>query len=398
MRILVFAYACEPGAGSENGAGWIWSLMLGRIAETWVVTRENNQPAIDAALASVPDEQRPRFVYVDLPEWSRFWKRGNRGARPYYVMWQAAAVRRARALDRQLEFDIVWHLTMSTVWLGSLGPLIGKDFAWGPVGGGVGTSWRLAPALGPRGCLFEATRQITQAAGRYANPLSRLAWRRARIILTQNPDTSRWFPTRHRFKTVVFPHIVLDEGAPESATTRASERGTENLMLLYAGRLIPWKGVALAIHLLVDHPGWRLLVCGTGPDENRLRGLGRRLGVSDRVQFRGWQDRANLMHLMREDADVFLFPSLHDEGGWVVVEALACGLPVVCLDRGGPPVLGGEPVHIGGMADTVARLGDAIQSVASGTSSHRIPTIDNTVTALEHLVKDARLTPTSPRR
>jgi glycosyltransferase involved in cell wall biosynthesis len=392
----VFAYACEPQAGSEDGAGWIWSLMLARLAETWVVTRENNKPAIDRALTAIPETQRPNFVYVDLPEWARFWKRGNRGARPYYVLWQGVAVRAARSLDRRLSFDLVWHLTMSTVWLGSLGPFLGKRFGWGPVGGGVTTPWMLAPALGPRGCVFEASRNIAQSAGRYVNPMARYAWRRATLILTQNPDTREWFPPRHHEKTVVFPHIVLDGGSPGTATTRTCAGDGSQLTLLYAGRLLPWKGVALSLRVLVNRPGWRLVVAGTGPDEDRLRRIAERLGVSGQVEFMGWVDRHNLMELMRTEADVFLFPSLHDEGGWVVVEALASGLPVVCLNRGGPPVLGGRGVPVGSMDETVAGLDEAIKSVATKSSTHPIPTIDNSVISLAGLLRRAGMDLTRP--
>ena len=48
MRILAFAYACEPGRGSEPGAGWSWARMLAGLGETWVVTRANNREAIEA--------------------------------------------------------------------------------------------------------------------------------------------------------------------------------------------------------------------------------------------------------------------------------------------------------------------------------------------------------------
>src|SRR6266496_1714770 len=137
-RILVVAYACEPGAGSESGAGWVWPRMLARIADVWVVTRENNQRAIEAALPEVPEREHLRFVYVDLPERLRFWKRGHRRARLYYLIWQAMMVREARRIDSEVGFDAVWHLTMSTVWLGSLAPLLRKPFVFGPVGGGVG--------------------------------------------------------------------------------------------------------------------------------------------------------------------------------------------------------------------------------------------------------------------
>lgn len=383
----MYAYACEPGAGSENGAGWIWSLMMARLAETWVITRTNNQPAIDNALAAVPREHRPHFVYVDLPQWSRFWKRGNRGARPYYVLWQTAALKRALQIDRQQSIDLVWHLTMSTVWLGSLAPLLDKPFGFGPAGGGVGTPWKLAPTLGVRGCIFEGTRAIAQWTGRYLNPMARLAWRSADIILTQNPNTRSWFPTNHQYKAVVFPHIVLDRNSADTATTRAVGSDSSKLTLLFAGRLIPWKGVALALHMLSRNPGWRLLICGVGPDEARLRKLAHQLGVNTQAVFKGWQDRDRLMKLMEDEADVFVFPSLHDEGGWVVVEALAAGLPVVCLDHGGPPVLGGTGVQIGTVGATVQRLEQAVRDVVKTPTPHRIPTFDSSVPALAKILR-----------
>ena len=68
MRILAFAYACEPGRGSEPGAGWSWARMLAGLGETWVVTRANNREAIEAGLDGLPEADRLHFVYVDLPE------------------------------------------------------------------------------------------------------------------------------------------------------------------------------------------------------------------------------------------------------------------------------------------------------------------------------------------
>jgi glycosyltransferase involved in cell wall biosynthesis len=107
-------------------------------------------------------------------------------------------------------------------------------------------------------------------------------------------------------------------------------------------------------------PNWRLLICGDGPDAQRLESLVRRVGVADRVTFLGWQPRSELWRLMRDEADVFLFPSLHEEGGWVIVEARAAGLPVVCLDRGGPPLLGGYVVTATSRRATVQALARAV--------------------------------------
>ena len=68
MRVLVSAYACEPGKGSEPGVGWNWARMIAQDHETWVLTRSNNRAPIEAALAADP-QPNLRFIYVAPPRW-----------------------------------------------------------------------------------------------------------------------------------------------------------------------------------------------------------------------------------------------------------------------------------------------------------------------------------------
>jgi glycosyltransferase involved in cell wall biosynthesis len=185
------------------------------------------------------------------------------------------------------------------------------------------------------------------------NPLARVAWNRAAVILVQNEETLRWLPRSARSKAEVFHNVALD--TPPVQRTRVRNPG-DPPVAMFAGRLVPHKGVALAIRVIAHLPGWRLLVAGDGTDGPRLRALAGDLGVSNRVDFYGWVDREAVLAMMRDEADVFIIPSLHEEGGWAVGEALAAGLPVVCLNRGGPPVVGGHGVSVGDEATTVARL------------------------------------------
>src|SRR6516164_1163816 len=99
LRVLVSAYACEPGMGSEPGIGWNTVRELGQRHEVWVITRANNQAKIESALASSPMPS-VHFVYFDLPKWSRFWKRGSRAVNLYYYLWQLGAYFTARKLMR----------------------------------------------------------------------------------------------------------------------------------------------------------------------------------------------------------------------------------------------------------------------------------------------------------
>jgi glycosyltransferase involved in cell wall biosynthesis len=355
LSILAFAYACEPDRGSEPGAGWDWARMLAALDDTCVITRANNAEAIAQGLSEAADPNRLAFVYVDLPNWARFWKRGKRGTRAYYLLWQIAALVTARRLRKERDFVVVWHLTLANLWMGSLAPLAGGRFVLGPVGGGVSPPLSLLPTLGTRGIAYESVRAVARTVARYLNPLARLSWRRAELVLAQNPETRDWIPRRYRHKTVVFPHALVTR---TSTPRRPRDGGRPTL--LFAGRLLPWKGGFLALRALKLLPEWQLVICGTGPDEPRLRRLAKRWGLLHRTEFRGWVPRSELARAMREEADVFLFPSLHDDSPLVVAEATAAGLPVVCLDRGGPPLLGGHPVAIRSPRETAEALATAV--------------------------------------
>ena len=73
----------------------------------------------------------------------------------------------------------------------------------------------------------------------------------------------------------------------------------------------------------------------TDPRRRSLEVLARRLGVDHKVRFWGHLPRKEALSKL-ERCHVLVHPSLHDSGGWVCLEAMAAGLPVVCLDLGGP--------------------------------------------------------------
>jgi glycosyltransferase involved in cell wall biosynthesis len=364
-RILAIAYNCFPGGGSEPGVGWTWTRILAGIGEVVVIVRPIRGHPVDlqAALDDVPEGARVRFVEVELPALLRRLLDHGQGAprlqRLQYIAWQVVALRAARRLQRRQPFDLVWHLTFANAWLGSFGHLVGPPFVFGPVGGGVNPPWRLVPGLGAKSVAFEVTRVALREVMARINPLSRGSVRRATLILTQNEDTRRWLPRSARSKAIVFPNAVLDD------IPRGRDRQPGPPTALYVGRLISMKGVHLAIEAIAELPEWRLLVCGDGREKQRLMALAARVGAADRVEFLGWQDRDEVFRLMREQADVLVFPTLHDEAGMVVVEAIASGLPVVCLNRGGPPALGGHPVEAGGPRETVHALAEAIRTSGS---------------------------------
>lgn len=118
---------------------------------------------------------------------------------------------------------------------------------------------------------------------------------------------------------------------------RARMRGELELgdepLVLSVGRLNREKGHHTAIAALAElDPPTRLVIVGEGEDRDRLEGLARTLGVSDRVVFAGGQPSERVAGYLAA-ADAFVFPTERDEGApMVLVEAMAVGVPVVASD------------------------------------------------------------------
>jgi glycosyltransferase involved in cell wall biosynthesis len=401
-RIVAYAYDVHPEHGSEPGAGWGMIRLLAAWSDIYVLTR-TTPPELDSFgpwRALHDDVAHVHWVHVPLPgdpvdqaDIAR-WRPGllARVLPQFdYLRWQVYALRRARALHRRNPFDVAWHVTWANAWLGSTAALIGPPFVMGPVGGGVDPPLNLVPTLGTRGAARAAIRWAFRRIARAINPLARLSWRRARLILVQNPETRAWLPRSARARTRVFQNSVL---AVTTGTGRRASR-PPGKTAVYAGRLVPMKGVHLAIAALAELPRpWRLVIVGDGPYRSRLEELARDRGVGDRVEFTGAVPRDQVFAVFRDIADVLVFPSLHDEAGLVVAEAMALGVPVVCIAVGGPPVMTGGGVKPGRAAETITALAAAIEA-AVGTSPRPLPTFDELRVAVRSALADARVYPAS---
>lgn len=332
LKVLVAAYACEPDKGSEPGVGWNMAKQISRDHEAWVVTKDNNRAPIERALADQPNPN-VHFVYVGLPRWLTFWKKGPRGVRPYYYLWQFAAWRAGRRLGREVRFDLAHHVTFVNDATFSFLGLLPYPYVWGPIGSNA-----LCPPLlltGWRSLVADRLRYGLRVALRCFDPLFWLSAARAKLIVGISKDTGNRFPLSWlaRRKFVISPAIGVEE-IPQLR----QERGNDRFCVLFVGSLIYLKGPQLAVRVFAtfsaEHPKSELRIIGDGPMRAHLHRLAADLGVADRVHFSGWLDRPAVLKEMAR-ADVFLFPSA-EGGGMVVLEAMAHGLPVVCLDYGGP--------------------------------------------------------------
>jgi glycosyltransferase involved in cell wall biosynthesis len=324
--VLLSAYACEPGKGSEPGIGWNLAINLAERVRVVVLTRANNQASIEEALASIAPEKRPEFVYHDLGRPLLRLKKFLKAHRWYYFFWQKSATQQVARVVLSRNVSVAHHATYAsfrypTAVLGHGVPAI-----WGPVGGVEATPWNLMPWSHPLSLPHEAARNAGIARRKHFPDNH---WSRYARVLAATGETQKFFAAAG-IKADLLPAIGLDE---ENEVTRTSKRG--QLRLLFVGPLHYLKGVQFAIKALACLKGATLTVVGAGPFESTLERLACRLRVQDKVRFTGRVPRAELKHIYSSH-DVFVFPSLHDSGGMAVLEAMSSELPVICLDCGGP--------------------------------------------------------------
>ena len=341
MNVLVSAYACNPSGSvhlhpGEDLTGWRLVEQLGRFHDLWVITHSYNKPGVESARPEGATGS-PRFIFVELPAALKWLYKIEFGQRIYYYLWQIKAWRVARRLHKEIRFDVAHHVTFGNDWIASyIGAFLPVPFVWGPVGGGQRTPKPLRSEYSLYGRFAEDTRNIAQWFGR-RDPVRRRAVRRARALLVCNDETRELVPERFRDKALFFPVNGISENDILPRPVRVREPGA--FRVVTAGRLHRLKGFALAVRAFArfasECPDARMLIIGKGPEEERLKRLIGELGLGDSVTIRDWLPRDKVLEEMRS-SHAFLFPSFRDGGGAVVVEAMASGLPVICLDSGGP--------------------------------------------------------------
>jgi len=169
-------------------------------------------------------------------------------------------------------------------------------------------------------------------------PLGRIGLANAAAVLA---------PTHHMKEAVsgmcgrdilVIPYGVdLHSSSPLGRSDACARLGIPSYakVVLFVGSLIPVKGVRFLVEAMRDvvdrHTAARLLIVGSGPDEDMLRGLVDQFGLSENVWFVGRVPN-EAVPLYMAAADVFVLPSLSEGLPLVILEAMAAGLPIVVSD------------------------------------------------------------------
>lgn len=279
---------------------------------------ENRMFGNYADLAGVPMREQRHGIFVDHPRYPVIPKIGMSVAP--LLLYRAAKRHIDRLIREGVEFDVIdAHYFYPD---GVAAAMLGRQFNK-PV------------TITARGS------DINLIAG-YALPRRMIKW----AAETADGVASVCEALKHRMSEIGIQNdkirvlrngVDLEMFHPVADREKLRERlGLTGFTLLLVGNLIPRKSHDLVIKALVDIPDAKLLIAGEGPEEVALRRLSARLGVGGRVQFLGSVPHERLIEYYNA-ADILVLASSREGWANVLLEAMACGTPVVASNVWGTP-------------------------------------------------------------
>ncbi len=341
LKILISAYAFHPKEltfmGPDRGI-LAWNLVdrLRRFYDIWVITHSKNSDDVLEAL-SAGALPKVNIHFISLPRCWRSLRKTSFDRRFCLFLWQRKAWKYARSLHREIHFDAVHHLTPEFDWIPSfVGAYLKIPFIWGPLGGGE----RIPRGLRGEYSVFERWKEKWRLFGRWfgrKHYARREGEKNAQSILVCNQETWMRFPRTDVRKIHFFPlsGVASNPIKPDPK----KPRNQDTFRIISAGCLHKNNGFSLSIkayaHFSDRFPESDFVIFGEGPEQKTLERLIGDHKLESRVRIHPWIERKAL-HERMQDSDVFLSSGFLDRSGFFTVLAMSAGLPVVCLDAGGP--------------------------------------------------------------
>jgi glycosyltransferase involved in cell wall biosynthesis len=374
LRVLVLGPECHPKRVSIPFVTYSHAAALAQLHDVTLVAGAHVEDDLRRARGPFRAIEVVRMPLVQrIKDWGMRRMRPDSQLRtafeyPFAIAFEYWAWRQLRRRIAAGEFDVALRFYPMSAVLPSPfarflrnGPI---PFVIGPLNGGL--PW-------PPG-FSQLEKQKGWASGlrdlyRYM-PFARTTYRDAAAIIAASSQICSEFAV-YGDKLFFIPEPGIDSSICADDSRRPEPDAT--LELIFVGGLIPLKACDLALRgaaPLLRAGLARFTVVGDGPEQPRLEQLAKSLGIGHAVTFSGWLSHAEVFSRLRS-ADVFVFPSLKDNGAGVVFEALASGAVPVVVDFGGPGDIVNEDVGYKVPLTTEDDIASQIESILKELASNR---------------------------
>ena len=337
LKILINAYACSPGMGSEPGMAWNWVSNLAKFCELYIITEGEFREKIEAVVPTLEQGKNMHFYYNPVTEEIRkmCWNQGDWRFYKYYREWQWKTYLMAKEICSSEHIDVLHQLNMigfrEPGYLWKLSKENGVPFVWGPVDAKDKFPVAYLDGASIKTKLFMRLKNfLTGIQLRYSGRVLKAACQ-ASVIFSASSNSQRSFKKYMRIDSP----LLNETGCyvQEHPVTDKSQK--ETFDVLWVGKMDFRKQLALALQTMaaIGDNKFRLHIVGGG-DSAFYQQMAEGLGVADRCVWHGAVSHDEVQKLMQA-SDVFFFTSVAEGTPHVVLEAIGNNLPVVCFDTCG---------------------------------------------------------------
>lgn len=313
MRILFCNFEYPPLGG---GGGVVNSLIARELAKRHTVTVLTSQAF---GLPSESIEENVRIIRVPV-----FFRKQQAAANLASMLtFIPMGIRAGKALLRSSKYDVInTHFVLPS----------------GPVGDAIARFGGIPNVLSLHGGdLYDPSKSTSPHRHRILKLWIRRLLRRADVVVGQSTDT---LGNMHTYYTPEINGVRIPLGIQRPCVQDASRReygfSDDQILWVTIARLVARKAISQLIQIVarLGDDRIRLLIVGTGPQEEELRAEARRRKVENQVIFLGYVEEEEKFRILGM-SDLYVSTSQHEGFGLVFLEAMACGLPVVCYGHGG---------------------------------------------------------------
>ncbi len=359
-KVLHSSFACDPNMGSEPYVGWNWAKMLSENFDLHVITRRHHYKTIQSTTLA----KKVKFHYFDLPGLSNLDHR-HKLMKLYYVFWQLILPLKVLIIHARYRFDLIHHITYNNIDLpGFLWLIPFTKFVWGPVGGGQTPPISLKSVYGKfwkKELLRKKLKQFVPF-----NPIIRKAILNTDLVLFANQDTEKLL-SNFNIKKLRILETAIDIN---NYAITLKKRTGKNVKLLWVGRIEHRKALCLALDCVKkgyekygNEFSVSLDILGSGPLLQQMKSYATSLQIDNVITFHG-NINFDIVKEFFAKSDIFLFTSVQDTSGNVILEAMSFGMPVIALNHQGAKEIlsdgGGVLIKIDDYDATSVSFADAI--------------------------------------
>lgn len=339
MKILYDCFSCSPYYGSDEGIGWNWPFYMSKFHEVWALVRKDRRADIEKYCIEHPVKNL-HFIYADIPDWMNIYyknlaknKNGILDFLFYQWLWQGAAYRAARRAHKQIHFDLVHHCgTNDFRFIGKIYKL-NIPFVIGPIGGAQETPEGLKEYT----LSHSKSEKLRSLLNKFFTGLPgyKKALDKASKIYFSNPETYEYLKNKIKDKNKC--EYMTEIACTQLPELKEERQEGQPVTFLWAGRMEYRKGLEFLFDVLERLPkdnSWQVILCGDGSERVRYERMCEKKGLSEYIRFKGKCANEEMDGYYRQ-GDAFVFPSLRETTGTVIIEAMAHSLPVICIKQGG---------------------------------------------------------------